>query len=148
MSGDPDMQFHYHHLGVSVPDLDDGIVWYGRVLGFEIYRRYRLESVPAEVAMLRNGSLVIELFETPGSVPASPDRRDPADDLRTQGTKHVAFIVADLKAFIAVLRERGADVVWVREGVNGHAASFIRDHCGNLIEFIQGPRPPLEIASL
>jgi hypothetical protein len=39
-------------------------------------------------------------------------------------------------------------MVWIKEGENGHAASFIRDHCGNLIEFIQGASPPLEIASL
>jgi hypothetical protein len=41
-----------------------------------------------------------------------------------------------------------ADVVWFKEGANDHAASFIRDHCGNLIEFIQGPRPLAEVASL
>ena len=141
-------QFHYHHLGISVPDLDHGIRWYTDVLGFEVERRYRLNSVPAEIAMLRNGPLVIELFEVPGSVPPSPDRSEPDGDLRTQGTKHVAFIVADLKAFLANLRGRGADVVWMKEAATGHAASFIRDHCGNLIEFIQGPPPPLGVASL
>ena len=134
------MEFHYHHCGVSVPDLDEAIAWYGRVLGFTVERRYPIASIPAEIAVLRNGDLHFELFAVPGAAALPPDRREPDRDVHTHGNKHVAFTVADADACAAELRRRGADIVWERRTPQ-FANLFLRDHAGNLIEFVEKALP-------
>ena len=135
-------EFWHHHLGVSVPDLEASIDWYGRVLGFELVRRQRIETIPAEVAILKHGAMHIELFQAAGAKSLPPERREPDSDVRTHGNKHIAFGVADVDAFAQELRRRGADVVWVKHFPHGGANIFIRDNAGNLIEFLEAPQDP------
>ena len=134
------LEFWFHHGGVSVPDLDAALVWYKDVLGFELECRRNLPSVPCEMAMVRNGPLRMELFEVPGAKPATENRSMPDEDLRTFGNKHVCFLIADVVSFAEELKRRGADIVWVKPPPIG-SNIFIRDHAGNLIEFVQDERP-------
>jgi methylmalonyl-CoA/ethylmalonyl-CoA epimerase len=142
------LEFWYHHLGVSVPDLEASIDWYRRVLGFELARRQRIETIPADVAILKHGAMHIELFQSEGAKPLPPERREPDSDVRTHGNKHIAFGVADVDAFAQELRHRGADVVWVKHFQHGGANIFIRDNAGNLIEFLKAPQDPQHAATL
>jgi methylmalonyl-CoA/ethylmalonyl-CoA epimerase len=134
------LEFWHHHGGVSVPDLEAAITWYRDVLGFEVEKRFPIPAIPAEVAMLKNGPLHIELFQVPGAKPLPEERRTPDSDLHTHGNKHVSFAVADVRPFAEELRRRGADIVWVREMAHG-SNIFIRDNSGNLIEFVQASKP-------
>ena len=61
------LDFWYHHVGVSVPDLEASVEWYRRVLGFELARRLRIESIPADVAILKHGNAgnLIEFLQAP-----------------------------------------------------------------------------------
>jgi catechol 2,3-dioxygenase-like lactoylglutathione lyase family enzyme len=133
------LEFWHHHGGVSVPDLEAAIAWWRDVLGFEVARRFPIPTIPAEVAMLRNGPLHVELFHVPGAKALPEDRRTPDLDLKTHGNKHVAFGVESVRQFAAELTRRGADIVWVREMPHG-SNIFIRDNAGNLIEFVEEPR--------
>jgi methylmalonyl-CoA/ethylmalonyl-CoA epimerase len=134
------LEFWHHHGGISVPDLDAAIEWWQRVLGFEVAERFPIPAIPADVAMLVNGPLHIELFEVAGAKPLPDERREPDTDVYTHGNKHVSFAVADCAAFAAELRRRGADIVWVK--VMKHGSNiFIRDNAGNLIEFVQAVKP-------
>jgi methylmalonyl-CoA/ethylmalonyl-CoA epimerase len=128
-----------HHGAVSVPDLDASIDWYCRVLDFTLEQRFEIPGQQTEVAMLKRGEMRVELFQAAGSKPSHPDRREPDSDFRTQGNLHFAFAVPDVHAFAAMLAERGADIVWVRDFEFGSNA-FIRDNAGNLIEFVQERR--------
>ncbi len=141
------LTFWHHHAGISVPDLDASIAWYHAVLGFELVRRFEIEAIPAEVAIVKNGPLHIELFQVPGAQQASPDRGIPNRDLHTHGNKHVAFGVANVRSLAQELERRGADIVWVRDFEFGSNA-FIRDNSGNLIEFVQNTRAPEPVATL
>jgi methylmalonyl-CoA/ethylmalonyl-CoA epimerase len=140
-------EFWFHHGGVSVPDLDVAVQWYHDVLGFEVEARFPLPQVPCEVAMLRNGSLRMEIFGVPSAQPLPEDRRVPDRDLKTHGNKHVSFAVADVDSFGAELKTRGADIVWIRRMAHG-AGIFIRDCAGNLIEFVEMPRPEAAVSVL
>jgi methylmalonyl-CoA/ethylmalonyl-CoA epimerase len=142
-----ELQFWHHHGGISVPDLEAAITWWRDVLGFEVERRFPIPAIPAEVAILRNGPLHIELFEVPGAQPLPPQRRMPDTDVHTHGNKHIAFAVHSVKEFAAELQRRGADVVWVKEMPQG-ANIFIRDNAGNLVEFVQETPPTGSTASL
>ncbi len=127
--------FTFHHGGVSVPSLEDAIEWYGRVLGFAVEKRFRIEPAQANAAMVRKGALRFELFEVEGAAALPEDRRMPIPDLKTHGNKHVAFCVDDLDAFLAEMETKGVDIAFVVRETFG-SGCFIRDPAGNLIEFV------------
>jgi methylmalonyl-CoA/ethylmalonyl-CoA epimerase len=141
------LQFWHHHGGVSVPDLDSAIEWWRSVLGFEVEARFPIPAIPADVAMLVNGPLHIELFQVPGAKPLPEERRQPDTDVHTHGNKHVSFAVENVREFAEELQRRGADIVWVKEMKHG-SNIFIRDNAGNLVEFVQSARPGGAEASL
>jgi len=141
------LEFWHHHGGLSVPDLDEAIAWWRAVLDFEVLARFPIPAIPADVAMLRNGPLHIELFRVPGAQALPAERREPNTDVFTHGNKHVSFAVENVHEFAAELKRRGADIVWVKEMPQG-ANIFIRDNVGNLIEFVQAVRPPEGHAAL
>ncbi|MFY7835413.1 MAG: VOC family protein [Novosphingobium sp.] len=131
-------EFTFHHGGVSVPSLDEAIEWYGRVLGFEVEKRFYIEAARSHTAMVRKGPLRFEIFEVEGAAPLPEDRRSVPRDLKTHGNKHVAFRVEDLDAFLAEMEQKGADVAFVVREAFGKGC-FIRDPAGNLIEFVEEP---------
>lgn len=133
------MELSFHHVGVSVPDLEAAIAWYRDVLGFEEERRFRIEPADAEVAFVRRGPLRVEIFEVAGAASLPKERRSPPHDLRTHGTKHVAFRVPDLNLFLAEMETKGADVAMVVRAEFG-TGCFVRDCAGNLLEFVEEPR--------
>lgn len=131
-------EFTFHHGGVSVPSLQEAIDWYGRVLGFEVEKRFYIEAAKSHTAMLRKGPLRFEIFEVEGAAPLPEDRRHPPADLRTHGNKHVAFRVEDLEKFLSEMEQKQVDIAFVvRE--NFGKGCFIRDCAGNLIEFVEEP---------
>jgi methylmalonyl-CoA/ethylmalonyl-CoA epimerase len=140
------IELKHHHGGVSVPNLDESIGWYRRVLDFEVEKRFEIPQIPAKVAMLRRGELRIELFEVPGAAPMSPDRRIPDRDVHTHGNKHLAFAIQDVGPVEQELKQRGADIVWVGRFKHG-SNIFIRDNSGNLIELVQEPAMWADLAS-
>ncbi|MBW8840629.1 MAG: VOC family protein [Sphingomonadales bacterium] len=133
-------EFSFHHGGVSVPSLDAAIEWYGRVLGFEVEKRFFIDAARSDTAMLRKGPLRFEIFEVEGAAPLPDDRRDPPRDLKTHGNKHLAFRVADLEAFLTEMEAKEADVAFVVRETFGKGC-FIRDCAGNLIEFVEEANP-------
>ena len=133
-------EFTFHHGGISVPDLAAAIAWYERVLGFELEREFYIPPAKAKAAMVRKGELRFELLEPEQAAPLPDDRRHPPRDILTHGNKHVAFRVDNLDDFLAEMREKGADIAFiVREGFG--TGCFIRDCAGNLIEFVEEPKP-------
>ena len=131
-------EFTFHHGGVSVPSLDDAIDWYGRVLGFEVEKRFYIEAAKSHTAMIRKGPLRFEIFEVEGAAPLPEDRKSVPRDLKTHGNKHVAFRVDDLDAFLVEMDAKGADVAFVVREAFGKGC-FIRECAGNLIEFVEEP---------
>ena len=128
----------HHHGALSVPDLEESIAWYSRVLGFEVERQFPIPHIPAQVAMLRRGDLRIELFQVENGKSLPDERRQPDQDVFTHGNKHVAFAIEDVTSAAEALRRHGADVVFVLEADFG-SNIFIRDNAGNLLEFVQQP---------
>jgi catechol 2,3-dioxygenase-like lactoylglutathione lyase family enzyme len=128
--------FTFHHGGVSVPDIEAAIDWYGRVLGFELEKQFFIQAANAKSAFVRNGALRFELFEVEGAAPLPAGRRHPPSDLKTHGNKHLAFQIDDLDAFLAEMESKGADIAFVVREEFG-SGCFIRDCAGNLIEFVE-----------
>ena len=125
-----------HHFGVSVPDLEDAIDWYQRMLGFSVEKRQFIDKIPAHIAFVKRGEFRIEIFQVDGAAPLPSDRRVPNLDLKTHGNKHMCFEVPDVAAAVAALRAAGADIAFEVK-VDGNPAAFVRDCAGNLIEIMQ-----------
>ena len=80
-----------HHVSIAVTDMDLAIDWYRSVLGFAVERRFHAAGIPADGAFLRRPELRLELWCAAGVKPVPAERQVPDSDLRTAGTKHVAF---------------------------------------------------------
>ncbi|MFT3907544.1 MAG: VOC family protein [Steroidobacteraceae bacterium] len=132
------MDIRIHHAALSVPDLEASIRWYGEVFGFELEHRGFLPPVPADVAFLRRGSLRLELFQPRDGKALPADRRIPDEDLKTHGHKHVCFAVRSVEQAAAELRERSADIVFMKKMPEA-TILFLRDNAGNLIELFEAP---------
>jgi methylmalonyl-CoA/ethylmalonyl-CoA epimerase len=127
---------HSHHVGISIPNLDAAIVWYGEMLGFIVERCMEVAQIPARIAWLRRDNFRLELFEVADAAALPDDRRVPNRDLKTHGTKHLAFAVSDVDAVVAELKLRGADIA-MHARIHGEPMAFIRDNAGTLIELVQ-----------
>ena len=132
--------FRFHHGGVNVPDLAQAIAWYERVLGFEVEKSFAIPPINASVAMMKKGPLRFEIFEVENSAPVPEERKMPNTDLRTQGNKHVAFMIDDLDAFLKEMEAKDVEIPFKVNESYG-AGCFIRDCAGNLIEFVVEPNP-------
>ena len=127
-----------HHCGMSVSDLDAAIDWFDKILGFKLDRREDfLAHLGVHLAFVRNGDFSIELFRHDDWQPASPERSVPNQDIRTLGTKHMCFQIADMDAMVAHLRANSVDVVRGPFEAPGSIACFIHGPDKVLIELIQ-----------
>jgi methylmalonyl-CoA/ethylmalonyl-CoA epimerase len=127
------------HQGISVSDMEASIVWYQNMLGFKLVSDKFIPQLSARIAFIEHGGFSIELFEVKGAATLPEDRRIPNLDIRTHGTKHVAYAVADVSKLMADLKAKGVDVAMDVFLMEGDLVAFIRDNTGNLIEFIQRP---------
>jgi methylmalonyl-CoA/ethylmalonyl-CoA epimerase len=146
-----------HHVSIAVPDMEQAIDWYASVLGFELEFRFHVAGIPAHGAFLRRPELRIELWQAHGVQPVPAERRIPDADLRTAGTKHMAFAVPNLQGRLPELMRRGVDIAALQRsptepmrpdadplapGKPPVFALFLRDPAGTLIELLDRDRLP------
>ena len=105
-AGNESFEITPHHTGISVPNLEESVAWYQRMLGFEVVRRVTPNPNTA-IALLRRNNCYIELFQVAGAQPLPETRRSPTADLAVHGIKHFAFAVADARAAAAALKTKG-----------------------------------------
>lgn len=138
-----------HHVSYSVPDMDQAIAFWQDVFGFTLDFRFDVAAIGGKGAFLSSPALRIELWEVAGIVPVPEDRRQPNSDLKTAGTKHLAFQLDDLPGALKRLDQAGVSIAAVqaaptepmrpyRAPVEKAFSAFIRDPFGSLIELL-GP---------
>ena len=66
-----------HHTGISVPNLEESVAWYQRMLGFEVVHRVAA-GANTSIALLRRGDCYIEVFQIAGAEPLPASRRGPS----------------------------------------------------------------------
>ena len=110
-----------HHVSLNVSDAERSLAFYRDVLGMATLPR---PDFSFRGAWLDAGNgRQIHLIE--GQVPASHGQ-------------HVAFLVGDVDAVIAALRQSGLDVPDAKPvGDTSTRQTFTRDPDGNLLEFTQ-----------
>ena len=112
-----------HHLGVAVEDLDSALSTYERLFGARLEHRETVDDQGVEAASLRIGSDRVELLAALGD--DTPVGRFLAK--RGPGMHHVAYEVDDVRAELAELAGRGADLVDAepRQGLFGLEVAFL-----------------------
>jgi catechol 2,3-dioxygenase-like lactoylglutathione lyase family enzyme len=126
------------HACIGVSDLDGGIEWYGRVLGFKPIQRHIYTEYGVRVVYMRREETELELVET---ADCKPVRRGnpPQDHVILSGISQLSFRVADLSLAIAHLQEMGIAIIFgpVDASEFNLRACFVRDYENNLVEFIE-----------
>ena len=131
-------EISHHHVAISVPNLEESIAWYKKMLGFEeVLRMNQGADGGMVVGHIRRGNCYIELFQVAGAKPLPQYRRDPSADLRVHGLAHFAFQVSDVAAATRILKEKGAEIAMGPIDSPGVVFAFIRDNSGNVFELIQ-----------
>jgi catechol 2,3-dioxygenase-like lactoylglutathione lyase family enzyme len=138
-AGDRAVSVALDHAGLNVADLDAGIAFYGRALGFEVEFPFELGVDGIRGAMLRlptGGRL--ELFERPGAAPG-PAPESPIAALAARGYGHVAVSAPDIDALFARAIEAGAtEKLSPRPSPEpGVRFAFVADPEGNLVELVE-----------
>ena len=136
-TSDPLAGLRPDHAGISVGDLEAAIAWYGEMLGFTVDRIVDIPEDTGRLALIRRGDFLLELFCIAGAAPVPEERKHPTTDLRTQGIKHVAYAVSDVRALMEQLKAKGVDVVWDVVEHDGTWCAFVRDDSGNIVEFVE-----------
>jgi lactoylglutathione lyase len=130
----------FHHVGVSVADLDAARDWYARVFGFT--EGYRFEVPPAGLrgCFMEGAGIRVELLERAGSLPgAAQHPASPDAALLSRGYGHLAVSTHDLDGLFEDAVAAGARVVWdIRPSPQpGVRFAWITDDDGNLIELME-----------
>lgn len=135
----PVFDISFHHIGISVPNLDESIAWYKEKLGFEeVMRMDQGETIQdMKIGHIRRGNCYIELFQVAGAKPLPDYRRDPNADLRVHGLKHFGLQVADVHAAVEELKAKGVEIAMEPIDTPGVSFVFIRDNSGNAFELIE-----------
>lgn len=132
--------FRFHHISLSVADLDAEAAWYRAALGLiKVDERLDLPEAGVRTAVLSDGTgLRVELTERAGSAPAL--RPDPYAATATQTFTHLALQVPDLEAAFRRLTVEWAASAVAEPGpgaTSGVRYAYIHDPEGNLIELIE-----------
>lgn len=135
--------FRFHHISLSVADLDTQEAWYRAALGLDqVDERLELPDAGVRTAVLSDGAgMRIEFTERTGSTPVN--HPDPYAATSTQTFTHLALQVADLDAaFHRLTVEHSAPIV-AEPGpgaTDGMRYAYLHDPEGNLIELIETAR--------
>lgn len=133
-----------HHIGMSVPSLDEALRFYVDLLGFaeagsgafandgDIDRIMALNGAAAKVAFLTFGDFRIEMFEF---VSPAQERDDSGRPVYRHGITHLCLDVTDVRGLHARLKAAGMRFHSDPVDKAGVRTVYGRDPFGNVIEF-------------
>lgn len=134
------MSIEIDHLGIAVRSLEEGLAFYGRLLGFPVTQKEVVKAEQVTVAMLATGTQAsdprIELLEgtdAESTIARFVEKRGP-------GLHHIALRVDDLASVMERFATNGARIVnEPRKGAGGHIYVFVHPAStgGVLLELIQ-----------
>jgi catechol 2,3-dioxygenase-like lactoylglutathione lyase family enzyme len=132
--------FRFHHISVSVADLDAQEAWYRSALGLtEVDERLDRPEAGVRTAVLGDGAgLRVEFTERKGS--RAMPRCDPYSATATQTYTHLALEVPDLDTAFRRLTVEFAAPAVTGPGpgaTEGARYAYVHDPEGNLIELIE-----------
>jgi catechol 2,3-dioxygenase-like lactoylglutathione lyase family enzyme len=140
---------HFHHVGITVRDLEATIAWYEKHLGFKRITDFGFPG--ARVAFNGCGDLRLEFFQIENATPMEERRKEAESNLSFGRINHFAIFVDDLDGALEELKAKCVDQAHTLDFLpdrNGDRYTFIQDNEGMLIELYQpGPASRLSLQS-
>jgi methylmalonyl-CoA/ethylmalonyl-CoA epimerase len=124
------------HIAICVPDVDESIATYKRVLGLEPSVRETVASQQTEAVLLPIGETSLELISPRGNVGLEKflERKGP-------GLHHIAVEVEGIEDALRALKALGIALVdeVPRVGARGHKVAFLHPKAtgGVLVELVE-----------
>jgi len=129
----------FDHVGISVPDLEAAVAWYGKALHLIAAPVFSVPGTDLRGVMLlhQESGYRIELLHRPGATPGLAPR-DPVEAAGTHGFGHICLCVDDVDAEFDRLVDAGAVVRMAPQAAPraGARMAFVADPYGNLIELL------------
>ena len=139
-----------NHVGIATSDIERSIHFYRDLVGMKLEGpvtkvddnpRYNhifgLPKVRAKGAMLRLGTMQVELWEFEEPRGTAANRVQPVNDPRIN---HICFEVVNLQQEYERLKAAGISFHYPPQDFGGPKAVYGRDPDGNVIELIELPR--------
>lgn len=140
------MSATFSHVGISVANLERSLAFYRDLLGMTVVEEVTfrgeqyeailgLEGARGRIAILKSGTLAVELFEFVEPVPKAADPARPVCD---HGITHLAIEVDDIAGLYARLKAAGVRFHCPPLHFPACAtATYARDPDGNVVEMLQ-----------
>ena len=134
------------HVGISTPDIARSIRFYRDLMGMKLLEQdqienqaeydaiFGLKNVKAKAAVLRLGSMELELFEFQRPAEEHTDRTLPVTH---PGIYHVCFAVLDVRKEYERLKAAGVSFISAPQDFGVALAVYGRDPDGNIVELVQ-----------
>jgi len=145
-----------HHAAISTPNLQRLVDFYTSLFGFEVVMNggwpkgademddlVGLRGSSTDVAMIRLGNSMIELFQYASPEPAAGDPQRPVND---HGITHICINVKDLASEYPRLKAAGMQFNSEPKSLESIHCVYGRDPDGNVIELLEIPDPESPIA--
>ncbi len=132
------MDYQFHHIAISVRDLEKSSSWYKEVFGFDELGTFEKEDLNVKFKHLKLKNLILEIFQSTHSQSLPLYRKNLKDDLAVQGVKHFGLGVADMEISYKELKKRGVEFATeILIGASGLRYAFLKDPDGILIELLE-----------
>jgi methylmalonyl-CoA/ethylmalonyl-CoA epimerase len=125
------------HIGIAVKDINETLKFYSDSLGLKCTHIEEVSGQHVKIAFLPVGDVNLELLESTdpqGAVAKFIERKG-------EGIQHIAFKVGNIESAMAVLKERGVELIDAipRTGAHGSKIAFLhpRSSHGLLIELVE-----------
>lgn len=130
------MRLNFHHVALTVNNLNESVEWYQNKLGCHVVKRY--DKGDMRIALLSLGDFYIELFRFDKTKPLPDFCKELMSDLGVMGTKHIGLLVDDLDGAIIKLKQQGVRFVTDPDATfYGGKYVFFKDCNGILIELYE-----------
>jgi len=125
---------NFHHVALSVKNLEDSIVFYKEHFGFVEVKRFVRPDLGGHAVFLGLGPAHLELWQ----FDRQKRNQDDSSDLNTLGYKHIALQVPDLESIYTQLKAKGLEITEPKQGaVAKHC--FVKDPDGLPVELLELP---------
>ncbi|MEM0945066.1 MAG: VOC family protein [Pseudomonadota bacterium] len=137
-------QARFDHMSVNAHDFEGMLAWYQEKLGFTLDIAWRVEALDGKrLAYLSKNGATIEIVAADADAPKAAPPADFSEHFGRTGWGHFCFVVADVDAALAELRERGVETFVAAQTypLDGtpyeRRVGFVMDPEGNVIEFAE-----------
>ncbi|MCX6764701.1 MAG: VOC family protein [Candidatus Nealsonbacteria bacterium] len=126
----------YHHVALSVSDLEKSLKFYKEVFGFNEEKRIKREDLRIKAILLKlnpKDDLHLELIQPQKLI----ENKDDFFNLDILGLKHVCFEVENVDEKHKELKAKGYEVTGIKKGKSIKKYFFIKDPDGFMMEICE-----------